>query len=102
MTTCHLVSTPTISFLAVAILVYINGVGITMAARTRLALKFGYKRLRGLHHSICHGHGYDRLKGGGGSGGYVHISHNPTTTHPRDPSLSFRGGVGVGGGVSTN
>ena len=69
---------------------YANGVGITSAAGTRLVLKIGHERLRGPHHSICHRDHYDRLRGGGG--GYVHISHTPTT--PQIPSLSLSSGGG--------
>ena len=50
-------------------LVHVNGAGNTVAAGTRLALKFGHERLRGPHPSICHGNGYDRLRGGGGGCG---------------------------------
>ena len=101
MTICQLASVPSMSFLTAATLVYANGTGITTAAGTRLALKFGYERLRGPIPSICHGHGYDRLRGGDfilntyifppkskcesqslahRGGGYVTHAHNPHPT----------------------
>ena len=49
MTTCQLAPTPTMSFLTAATLVYANGAGITMAAGTRLALKFGHEGLKSLN-----------------------------------------------------
>ena len=47
MTTYQLAPTPTTSFLTAA--TYANVAGITMAAGTRLALKFGHERLKGLN-----------------------------------------------------
>ena len=49
MTTSQFALTLTMSFLTVATLVYSNGAGITMAAGTRLALKFGHERLKSLN-----------------------------------------------------
>ena len=49
MTTCQLAPAPTTSFLTAATLVYTNGAGITAVAGTRLVLKFGHERLKGLN-----------------------------------------------------